>query len=241
MYGEFATDPVVQSLAFEDQRHFVVLLCLKSQGLLDRQFANPQVRLDVIRKTLGLDGNAWAEMRARLCAVGLIDDDLQPCNWDKRQFKSDQDITAAERQQRWRERNALRNGHVTRRDTDTDTDTEKEKSQSARASARTARRLPDDFTLTPERRLVAEAETLPAERTFEQFRDYWRSASGARARKHDWDATWRNWCRSEADRGGGNGNGKGSGRPRLSAVERVYAATQHLIDGASGTGVAVDD
>lgn len=63
-----------------------------------------------------------------------------------------------------------------------------------------ASRLPTDFVLTPERRLVAEAETLPAERTFEKFRNHWTSASGAKARKCDWDATWRNWCMTEADR-----------------------------------------
>lgn len=63
-----------------------------------------------------------------------------------------------------------------------------------------ATRLPDDFELTPERRLVAEAETLPAERTFAKFVNYWRSVSGSRSRKLDWDATWRNWCMTEADR-----------------------------------------
>lgn len=73
----------------------------------------------------------------------------------------------------------------------------------SRAARSTATRLPEDFSLTPERRIVAEAETLPADRTFAKFCDYWRAASGAKARKHDWDATWRNWCRSERDRGSG--------------------------------------
>lgn len=72
-----------------------------------------------------------------------------------------------------------------------------------------ATRIPDDFVLNEERRLVAEAERLPAERTFEKFRDYWRGASGAKSRKLDWEATWRNWCRTEADRGGNKVNGTG--------------------------------
>lgn len=63
-----------------------------------------------------------------------------------------------------------------------------------------ATRLPEDFGLTAERRAVAETERLPADRTFAKFCDYWRSASGSKARKTDWDATWRNWCRNEADR-----------------------------------------
>lgn len=71
-----------------------------------------------------------------------------------------------------------------------------------RASTPTATRLPADFVLSPERRTVAVAERLDAERTFAKFCDYWRAASGARARKVDWEATWRNWCRTEADRGG---------------------------------------
>lgn len=107
-----------------------------------------------------------------------------------------------------------------------------------------ASRLPDDFTLTPERRAVAEAEKLPADRTFAKFRDYWAAASGAKARKHDWDATWRNWCRSEADRNGArNGASRPVSQPRPSAVERVRRATEAwLLDGedAGGGGVVID-
>jgi len=68
------------------------------------------------------------------------------------------------------------------------------------SGAKRASRLPDDFELTETRRLVAEAERLPAERTFAKFCDYWRGVSGHRGRKVDWDATWRNWCRNDADR-----------------------------------------
>lgn len=82
--------------------------------------------------------------------------------------------------------------------------TEKEQ-EKTRARADRATRIPDDFVLTPDRRLVAEAERLPAERTFEKFRNYWRSASGTKARKVDWDATWKNWCLTERDRGAFNG------------------------------------
>lgn len=120
LYAEFATDPVVQSLAFDDQRHFVMLLCFKCAGLLDRQFPSRQKRTDVIRKSLGLDGKAWDEMRDRLISVGLIDDELQPRNWNKRQFISDTDPTANERQKRRRER--VRHAPVTRDSRPSDTD-----------------------------------------------------------------------------------------------------------------------
>lgn len=62
-----------------------------------------------------------------------------------------------------------------------------------------ARRLPEDFTLTPERRAMADAENADPDREFAAFTDYWRAASGAKARKHDWDGTWRNWCRRAGD------------------------------------------
>lgn len=34
----------------------------------------------------------------------------------------------------------------------------------------------------------------------ERFRDYWTAKAGAGARKADWDATWRNWLRTAAER-----------------------------------------
>lgn len=63
-----------------------------------------------------------------------------------------------------------------------------------------ATRLPGDWTLTPERRAIAEAERVDPERTFAKFTNHWKSASGAKARKVDWEATWRNWCMTENDR-----------------------------------------
>ena len=85
-------------------------------------------------------------------------------------------------------------------------------------------RLPDDFDLNPERRRFCESESKDPEREFAKFTDYWRSASGAKARKTDWDATWRNWCRSEFSARKST-NGKGT----LSAVavsiwERLLAS-----------------
>jgi hypothetical protein len=41
--------------------------------------------------------------------------------------------------------------------------------------------------------------SLDPDRVFETFADYWKSQPGAKGRKADWLATWRNWCRREAD------------------------------------------
>ncbi len=67
-----------------------------------------------------------------------------------------------------------------------------------RASRSTATRLSADWTLTQERSDYAKAQAIDPLRAFENFLDYWTAASGAKARKHDWDATWRMWCRREA-------------------------------------------
>lgn len=67
------------------------------------------------------------------------------------------------------------------------------------ARAPTARRLPEGFELTEARKATAKAEGADAEREFAKFRDHWLAAAGQNARKHDWDAAWRNWCRKSSD------------------------------------------
>ena len=68
-----------------------------------------------------------------------------------------------------------------------------------RQRRKNAHRLPDGFELTEQRREIAKAEKVDPVREFSRFRDHWSAASGANARKHDWDAAWRNWCRKSAD------------------------------------------
>jgi hypothetical protein len=118
MYSEFATDPVVQSLAFEDQRHYVMILCFKCSGVLDRNIS-PKERNRIILRGLGLDSVAGDEAKRRLMDIGVIDKNWQPKNWDKRQFISD-DSTA--RVHKHRKNKESCNVSVTPPDTDTDTD-----------------------------------------------------------------------------------------------------------------------
>lgn len=130
MYAEFAVDPDIQSLAFEDQRHFVVILCLKCNGTLDKDYPTADRRYAVIRRTLGLDSVAIDECKRRLMEAGLINHHWQPLGWDTRQYVSD---SSTERVQRFRERQ--RNVSVTPPDTEAETDNrnreEKERAQSA--------------------------------------------------------------------------------------------------------------
>ena len=61
--------------------------------------------------------------------------------------------------------------------------------------ARDGCRLPDDWT--PDVVFAASngMSELDALTEAERFRDYWRAVAGAKGRKTDWNATWRNWIR----------------------------------------------
>jgi len=137
LYAEFAGDPVIQSLAFEDQRHFVVLMCLKCDGVLDRPIA-AKARDRIIFRGLGLDPVAASEVKRRLSEVGLIDSNWQPSGWNKRQFVSDVS-TARVRKSRRKSLTEEETGNVPETfqkrfgnapDTDTDTDTDTEQKNS---------------------------------------------------------------------------------------------------------------
>jgi hypothetical protein len=127
MYAEFAGDPIVQSLAFEDQRHFVVLLCLKCNGTLDRPM-DVKVRDRIICRGIGLDPVAAAEAKRRLEEVGLIDAQWQPTGWSARQFISDKSTDRVRKYRKNKEAcnvsSSLQKQNCNAPDTDTDTDTE---------------------------------------------------------------------------------------------------------------------
>ncbi|ACI06277.1 replication initiation protein [Mycobacterium phage Brujita] len=56
--------------------------------------------------------------------------------------------------------------------------------------------MPDDETIAAMRQQFPHVD-LRAEH--EKFTDYWRGAAGAKGRKADWTATWRNWIRRAAE------------------------------------------
>jgi hypothetical protein len=79
-------------------------------------------------------------------------------------------------------------------------------SVSKRSAPKTATRVPEDFIPTEELRawFVAErlGQVIDGRVEHEKFMDYWRAAPGAKGRKQDWPATWRNWMRTAAERAG---------------------------------------
>jgi len=97
-------DDKLKLLAFEDRWHFVALLCLKGEGLLDKGDA-PSLLMRKVAVKLGLDVRSLEEVARRLAEVGLIDQStLQPTKWDGLQMRSDSDTTAQERKKRQRAR-----------------------------------------------------------------------------------------------------------------------------------------
>lgn len=144
-YTRMVDDDKLKLLAFEDRWHFVALLCLKGEGLLDKGDA-PALLMRKVAVKLGLDVRSLEEVARRLAEVGLIEQaTLQPSKWATLQMRSDADNTAAERKRRQRQRKkdaaseGEEDGHddvtgesrvtgtnVTRTDTDTDIDTDKE-------------------------------------------------------------------------------------------------------------------
>ena len=88
-----------------------------------------------------------------------------------------------------------------------------------------ATRIPDPFHVTAAMREWAAAEVpgVDVDRSTRTFVDYWRAESGSKAAKRDWVATWRNWLRRDADRGGGGPRRLTRDEENLAVVARIAA------------------
>lgn len=122
MYTDVLDDPKVQRLPPPLFKVWVNLLCLAGR----HDGALPAI--EDIAFALRLDEETAAAHIKELVTRGLIDDDdgFSPHNWDNRQFKSDKDETAAERQRKKRDRdrsaNVTRDTSVTSHPPETDTE-----------------------------------------------------------------------------------------------------------------------
>ena len=146
MYTDFLNDPKLIALAFEDQRHFIGVLALKSDGALEA-YVDEQLMDRIVAQRLWIDHGVIREVKRRLVAAGLIDSAWQPLAWDRRQFKSD---SSKDRVAAYRANKKAGNGDVTLQqrkssavDTDTDTDKEEEKKGEKSADAPSLFVLPD--------------------------------------------------------------------------------------------------
>jgi len=204
LYAETVDDPKLRLLAFEDRWHYVACLCCKSQGIQDTTMPDLLDRMMSVK--LGLAERERDEVKRRLVEVGLIDSAWQPLAWDRRQFQSD---TSRERTRRWRERQSSPTPPPRSEEDSEQNRTERDVTSDVTVTSpttsrkKTASRIPDDFALTPAREAYAE-KNLPgvyAHALLEAFRDHWTAASGAKARKLDWDAAWRTWVRNAVEFG----------------------------------------
>jgi hypothetical protein len=79
--------------------------------------------------------------------------------------------------------------------------------------------LPEDWAKFAE--TDCQMNQRAADREFQRFRDYWIAAAGAKGRKADWFATWRNWCRKNQAYGGSrNGHKSDPFMDRLIELEQ---------------------
>lgn len=141
LYSRIMTDPKVEYLSFEDQRHFVWLLCMKNEGYLDEDFPTKEVRERMVARKLGLQGEAFVNTKQRLLEMGLIDKNWQPISWDDLQFQSD---SSKERVRKYRENkkkdkekrgcNVTGNVTVTPQDKDKEEDKEKDTDSKSRSA-----------------------------------------------------------------------------------------------------------
>lgn len=100
---------------------------------------------------------------------------------------------------------------------------EPEEKREAEASRKknTATRLPKDWAIPSDWVEWAASEGLTHSHAMseaERFKDYWIAESGAKARKMDWQATWRNWVRNALIRARGS-----PGQPATPATPRIRA------------------
>ena len=86
-YTKMVDDEKLRLLAFEDRWHFIAILCLKGQGVLD---ANDPLMMRKAAVKMGLDLRSLEEVARRLAEVGLIEQaTLQPIKWESLQQRSD--------------------------------------------------------------------------------------------------------------------------------------------------------
>lgn len=91
-------------------------------------------------------------------------------------------------------------------------------------------RLLVDWQPDLEEREYAQRLGLNPDIVADTFRDYWIGKAGAAARKADWHATWRNWCRNEVARSQQAGSNRRSPYgPITQLYEGAHDAAQDYI------------
>jgi hypothetical protein len=191
---------------------------------------------------LGIAPGLVEQIHAELQAKGLVNCG-EVVNWEKRQHGGSAKRMAAKRARDAATPPAAQSDDVTESDvtlrhvTPTDrqtlqTDRQTKKDIDGKSLVREARasRLPENWTPEPE----PEISEAVAARERPRFADYWRACPGAKGRKLDWQATWRNWCRKSMETP--NANAARSNRFDASSPQ---AQRQRRAEIAEGLGLGV--
>jgi hypothetical protein len=108
---------------------------------------------------------------------------------------------------------------------------EEKKEPKSKAESATATRLPAGWmpSYDDARFCASERKDLSIDTTASRFRDYWIAQPGAKGRKLDWSATWRNWVRNEKQQARASPAGYESAkdRSRREASEGLTGRKQH--------------
>lgn len=234
MYEEVLDDPKVQRLPLELFKIWVNVLALASRhggslpSISDCAFA--------FREPESVVSSAFH----RLEDTGLLkrkDETFRPNGWDKRQYKSD---TSTERVKLFRKRS--RSGNETASDAEAETDKKKiNPSHPSDVRPPTADprgcRLAADWLLPADWRQWALEQGIPPpliDKEAARFADYWHGAPGAKGRKADWPATWRNWMRDKIDGKFSKGTSPTGTKPTQESDRRIMLETLGLGVGVRG-------
>lgn len=188
-----------------------------------------------------LDINTEDVEAIREAMQGRVLDGDYLTGWEKRQpLREREDDTAADRKRQQRAREANKSNvtpsHTTshqEKPREEEIREEEKREPKSKAEAAPATRLPADWM--PEQEdvlfLLAERPDLSPDGTTSRFRDYWIAQPGAKGRKVDWHATWRNWVRNERTapqaRGSPAGYESAKDRSRREASEQLTGRKQN--------------
>lgn len=231
LYANILDDPKIQGLPPDLFKHWINVLALTCR--YDGKIPSPAECAFSLR----VPESVAISVLDRLQIAGLIDKCkggvigwyIAPHNWHKWQYKSD---TSTERVKRFRA--VTGNVSETPPETDTEADTEREEKEKLKLlpkeTAKRGSRIPEDFL--PDASCQALAESLlmdirESQTAFEKFMDHWRGVPGQRGCKLDWQATFRNWLRSEAKYSKGKFNGKA---PKHSSIAESFGRVDAALD-----------
>lgn len=183
LYTDTIDNEKIRLLAFEDRWHYIALLCLKQQGVLDK---NNDLLERKIAVKIGVQLPALSEIKKRLMDVELIDENWFPTGWENKQFQSD---SSTARVRKYRENKGIKEGNVTetllkRKCNVLDTDTDTEQSKKKKRFTPPTHNEINDYC-------KAQNITVDADRFINHY-----DSNGWKIGKNsmkDWKATVRNW------------------------------------------------